>query len=34
MNPSPPYINTFTKSIDFMQNTNPLFNNLLTSPYN
>ena len=29
-----PNINTSTESIDLMQNTNPLFNNPLTSTYN
>ena len=33
MNPTPD-INTFTKSKDLMQNTSPLFNNSLISPYN
>ena len=32
MNSATQNINTSTKSIDLMQNTNPLFNNLLTSP--
>ena len=32
MNPTPD-INTFTKSKDLMQNTSPLFNNSLISPY-
>ena len=29
MSPTPLTINTFPKSIDFMQNASPLFNNLL-----
>ena len=33
MNPTPPNINTSTKSIDLMQNNNSLFNNPFTPSY-
>ena len=32
MNPTPPSINTFPKSMDLMQNTSSVFNNSLPTP--